>query len=202
MKAIQMAVIGELLFYRRDGGDLDDVIRHNQNRMREVVDQIPERLFSERTDEEIADRIAQSERIEPLEVNFAGAVPKVEETQVEFRSDFGFDHGPARLRATKTIPFKGDPALWHLKTNPYNMNPPRGEVRGQNLIVGMAVPTQQADQAAQYIDGVLKSLPEYIERQRAQLKPYNEVRANALQWMQQRRARLNQASDLLKKLGG
>lgn len=201
-----MAVIGDILFYRRDGADLDGVIRHNTNRLREVVDKLPDRLFSERTDEEIADQIAQSERIEPLEVDFAAGVPKVEETQVEFRSDFGFDRGPARvpgLRASKTIPFKGDPALWHLRTNPYNMNPPHGEVRGQNLVIGMSVPAQQAEQAAQYIEGALKVLPEYVERQRAQLKPYNEnIRANALPWIQQRRARLKQASDLLKKLGG
>jgi hypothetical protein len=169
-----MTVIGELLFYRRDGADLDAVIRHNTNRLREVVDKLPEILFSEQSDDQIAEGIAQSERIEPLEVNFDAAVPHVEETQVEVRDSYGFGRGPVRvpgLKATKAIPFKGNPDLWRLRTNPFNMNPPRGEVRGQNLVIGMAVPAQQADQAAQYIDSALKSLPEYLERQRAQLNP-------------------------------
>jgi hypothetical protein len=200
-----MTVIGELLFYRRDGADLDAVIRHNTDRLREVVDNLPEKLFSEQSDDQIAEGIVQSERIEPLDVNFDAAVPRVEETQVEVRDDYGFDPGLVRvpgLKASKVIPFKGNPDLWRLRTN-FNQTPPSGEVCGQNLIIGMAVPAQQGDQAAQYIDSALKSLPEYLERQRAQLKPYNEnLKGNALQWVSQRRARLSQASDLLKKLGG
>jgi hypothetical protein len=202
-----MAVVGDLLFYRRNGVDLDAVIRAKTNGLRNVVDALPERAFSQQTDEQIAESIAKSERIEPLELDFGAAVPKVEETQLELRGDdYGFRQGPVRvpaLKATKTIPFKGEPDLWHLRTNPFNMNPPHGEVRGHNLIVGMTVRAEQPDQAAQYIEGALKSLPEYLERQRAQLKPYNEgLAANALQWVKQRRARLGQASDLLKKLGG
>jgi hypothetical protein len=202
-----MAVVGDILFYRRNGVDLDAVIRAKTNGLRNAVDALPERAFSQQTDEQIAESVAKSERIEPLELDFSAAVPKVEETQLELRDDdYGFRQGPIRvpaLKATKTIPFKGEPDLWHLRTNPYNVNPPHGEVRGHNLTVDMTVRAEQADQAAKYIEGALKSLPEYLERQHAQLKPYNEgLAANALQWVKQRRSRLGQASDLFKKLGG
>lgn len=187
--------------------DLNAVIRAKTNGLRNVVDALPDGAFSQQTDEQIAESIAKSERIEPLELDFDAAVPKVEETQLELRGDdYGFRQGPVRvpaLKATKTIPFKGEPDLWHLRTNPFNINPPHGEVRGHNLIVGMTVRAEQGDQAAQYIEGALKSLPEDLERRRAQLKPYNEgLAAYALQWVKQRRARLGQAADLLKKLGG
>lgn len=108
-KRTRMAVVGEILFYRRNGVDLDAVIRDKTNGLRNVVDALPERVFSQQTDEQIAEGIAKSERIEPLELDFGAAVPKVEETQIERRGDdYGFRQGPVRipaLRATKTIPF-------------------------------------------------------------------------------------------------
>jgi len=202
-----MAVVGELLFYHRNGVDLDDILRHNSTKnLRDVVDGLAEKIFQESSDEEIADKVASEMRIEPLEVDFDGAVPKVEETQVEIRDAYGFDRGPIRvagLRATKTIPFKGDANLWHLRTNPFDMNPPHGEVRGKYLVVGIEVSAQQGDQAAQYIDGAIKSISEYVKRQRAQIEPYNEsLKKAALPFIQQRRSRLGNAADLLKKLGG
>jgi hypothetical protein len=199
-----MAVIGELLFYRQDRVDLDAVLRHHVTLLRDKVDSLPEQLFSQKTDEEIADQLAASEAIEPLRVDFASAKAQVEEVQVEVHDQFGFERGPIRvpgLRATKTIPFRGDRDLWHLRTNPFNLNPPRGEVRGQSLVIGIEVPAQQADEAKRYIDQAMESLPEYLERQKAQIEAHNaRIAANAIPLIQQRRSRLSQASDLLKKL--
>ena len=202
-----MAVIGDLLFYRRDGVDLDAVIRHHNSRgLQDAVDALPGQTFKHLSDDQIADQMAEKLRIEPLELDVENAVPNVQETQVEVGDDYGFGRGRIRvsgLRATKAIPFKGDPDLWSLRTNPYDLNPPRGQVRGQSVAVGMEVAAQQGDTAAQYIDAAIKSIAEYLKRQEAQLKPFNEgLKANALPMIQQRRARLGNASDLLKKLGG
>ena len=144
-----MAAVGDLLFYRRDQGikgsrnqvDLDGVLRHQVALLRGRVDALPNEFFSEKTDEEIALYLSKEHALEPLSVDFAAAKPSVQETQVEVRDQFGFNRGPIRvpgLLATKSIPFKGDPALWRLRTNPFNMNPPHGEVRGNMLIIGIA----------------------------------------------------------------
>ena len=45
-----MAVVGDILFYRRNGVDLDAVIRAKTNGLRNVIDALPERVFSQQTD--------------------------------------------------------------------------------------------------------------------------------------------------------
>jgi hypothetical protein len=201
-----MAALGDLLFYRRDQVDLDDALRHQVELLRGKIDALPDKLFSEKSDEGIAAYIAKEHAVQPLVVDFDAATPSVEEAQVDVHDRFGPDRGPVRvpgLLAKKPIPFKGDPELWRLRTNPYNMNPPRGEIRGHTLIIGIAVPAQQADAAAAYIAKTIAEIPEYLQRQETQIAKHNASLAmHAMQWIRLRRQRLGSASDLLKKLGG
>ena len=201
-----MAALGDLLFYRRDQVGLDDFLRHQIGLLRGKVDSLSDKFFSEKSDDEIAAYVAKEQSIQPLIVDFGAAKPAVQETQVEVQDQFGFNRGPIRvpgLLATKSIPFKGDPGLWYLRTNPFNMNPPRGEVRGNTLVIGISVPAQQADEGVRYIDQAIAQIPEYLQRQEAQIAQYNaSLAGHAMQWIKVRRQRLGSASDLLKKLGG
>jgi len=201
-----MAVLGELLFYRRDQVGLDDVLRHQASLLHGRIDELPDKLFAEKTDEEIAAHVAAKYAIEPLQLDLAAAKASVEEVQVEVHDRWGYERGPVRvsgLRATKSIPFTGEEDLWRLRTNPFNLNPPRGDVRGRSLVIGIEVAAQQADEAVKYIEDTIAQLPEYLQRQEAQLAPYNAgLAGNAMQWIKMRRAQLGTASDLLKKLGG
>jgi hypothetical protein len=201
-----MAALGDLLFYRRDQVGLDDFLRHQVDLLRGKVDTLPDKFFSEKSDDEIAAHLAKEHAIQPLIVDFSAAKPNVQETQVEVRDQFGFNRGPIRvsgLLATKSIPFKGDPGLWHLRTNPYSTNAPLGEVRGNMLVIGISLPAQQTDEAARYIDQTIAQIPEYLRRQEAQIAQHNaSVPAQAMQLIRGRRQRLGSASDLLKKLGG
>lgn len=199
-----MAVLGELLFQRRDQVDLDTALRLQAQNLRGKVDALPDRAFQERTDQEIAQELAASEAIEPLTLDLTKAKADVSETPVEVHDPFGFNRGPARvagLRATKSIPFRGDPELWKLRTNPSNFNPPRGEVQGRHLFIGIEVPAQQSDEAKRYIDQTIGALTEWLDQSRAQVEAHNaRIAATAMPFIQQRRARLGRASDLLKKL--
>ncbi|WP_036263117.1 hypothetical protein [Methylocapsa aurea] len=201
-----MGVIGELLFYRRDQVDLDAVLRNKVDAVRAVVDRLSDHEFATKKNDELAALVDKSERMTPLEVHFDKATPHVEEAQVDVQDQFGFEGGTVRvagLMATKTIPFSGDSMLWSLRTNPYNLNPPRGVVRGQNLVIGITVRVQQADEAKRYIDDVIARLPEYLGWQRSQIETYNNgLTGRAMPRIQERRARLSQASDVLKKLQG
>ena len=199
-----MAALGELLFYRRDQVDLDGVLRAQEQQLRSKIDGLSEADLRQRSAEEIAQSLAASEAIEPLRLDFDSAEAAVAETQLEVHDQFGFHQGPIRvagLRATKSIPFTGDPALWRLRTNPFDLNPPRGEVRGRKLVVGIEVPTQRFDEAKRYIDETVAALPEWLARSQAQVEAHNaRIFAIALPIVQQRAARLGQAADLLKKL--
>src|SRR4051794_11026342 len=147
-----MAVIGELLFYQRGGPALDDVLRHAASEgLRAAAEQLPAAAFA-KTDEELARELAQRVQMSPLQVDFANAKPAVEETTVEVSRgfDYGFHSGGhvPGLEVSKTIPFKGNPQLWQLQPNPYDLNPPRGEVRSGHVRIGITVPTAQADSSA------------------------------------------------------
>ena len=202
-----MAVLGNLLFFERGGGDLDDFLRGKVDYIRRAVDHLPEEKFANETDEQLVAAVIVSASVKPLEVEFDKAVAKVEETTVEMPGRFDYGNGDGRpvrvtgLRATKSIPFNGDPVLWCQKPVPRSINSPCGEVRGQTLVVGMAVPTDRTDEAKAYIDGVMAELPKYLDRQKIQIEQHNEkLPALALPLIEQRRARLGEASDLLKNL--
>jgi hypothetical protein len=202
-----MAVFGELLFFKRNGATLDDVLRHHAGEgVRQEVERLPSSAF-EQTDEEIAKQIAAKMALTPLQVDFDGAKPNVQETTVDVSQsfDYGFPRGGRApgLEVTKTIPFSGDRELWHLQTNPFNMNPPRGEVLQKAVRIGTTVPTAHGDQAASYLEATIREIKECMQRQEAQIARHNAgLEQAAIHQIRARRSRVGAASDLLKKLGG
>jgi uncharacterized coiled-coil protein SlyX len=205
-KARLMAVLGEHLFYRSDMVGLSDVLRNQVEQLRGKVDALSDKLFHEKSDEEIAKQIADAEAITPLALDFASAKAKVEETVVEVQDQFGFNRGPIRvagLIATKSIPFTGDPELWRLHPGAWSSSPPRGEVRRGAVVIGMTVPAQQADQAARYIEETIAALPDNLAQQKTLIDQHNaSLAAHAMPLIRARRSRLGKASELLKRLGG
>jgi hypothetical protein len=197
-----MAAHGNLLFFSPDQGDLDSALRDKVNSLRRRVDALPHKTFVEKSDDEIAALVANEAAVQPLEVDFDSAQASVTETQVQTRPGFDAVLVPG-LKATKTVPFKGDRDLWSRRPNPWDMNPPRGDVHHDVLVVGISVPAQQADEAARHIKETLDRIPAYLQWQREQIERHNAgLTAQATQWIKMRRERLNRASDLLKQLGG
>ena len=202
-----MAVLGDLLFYRRDMVGLPDVLRHHAEQLQSVVDRLADKAFAKGTDADVAAQVARDQAIRGLSADFEGVKAAVVETEVDVRDPFGFQgDGPIRvpgLLATKTIPFQGDPKLWRLHPGSWNSNPPRGEVRNNTLVIGMSVPTQQADQAAQYIEQTLAQLPPILAQQQTLIDAHSALlESRAMPWIQARRQRQGAALDLLKKLSG
>jgi hypothetical protein len=203
-----MAVIGDVLFYKLN---LDADLRHKaDNGLRQVADRVRKDDFANHTDEELVRRVVADASVTPLQVAFDKAKPEVKETKVDVTGRFeykGFGDRPARVdgfRVTKTIPFKGQPDLWNMKTSTWCSSPPRGEIRLHNphaLIIGTEVPERETDQAEQYIAEAVAKIREYLERQAVQIEQHNaSLPALALPLVQQRRARLAKAADLRKKL--
>jgi uncharacterized coiled-coil protein SlyX len=201
-----MGILGDPLFYRSDMVGLSDILRGQVAQLRSKVDSLPDKLFAEKSDEELADQIASEHAIAPLVADFTAATATVRETDVQVHDHFGIRRGAinvAGLEATKTIPFTGDPELWKLHPGSWSNAPPHGIVRRDKLLIGSTVPAQQADEAARHIERTIAELPEYIAMQKDLLDAHNSsLAAQAMPWVKARRQRLGTASDLLKKLGG
>ena len=202
-----MAAHGDLLFYDKNGVDLDGYLRSQIENLRDVVNAIPEKNFTSQADSELAKSIYDKAKVAPLNVNFEAAVADVKETTVDVTGRFDYDMGDGQTvsvpgyRVTKSIPFDGSPLLWKMKTNPWGMNPPRGTIHGGVLTIGIDIPAAEKDRAKAYIDDSINRIPEYLERQKAQIERYNEsILPEAVKLIAQRRKRLEDAAELKKSL--
>ena len=151
-----MAVIGNVLFYKVD---LSDYLRRlATDELWQEVNRLQDGDFAMHPDEKLVEQVVAKASRTPLEVAFDKA-PKVEVPTVDVTGRSDYDMG---FRVTKAIPFKGDRQLWDMKPNPRGMNPPHGEIRVQELIIGIKVAASEKDQLVQYIDGVVAKLREHL----------------------------------------
>jgi hypothetical protein len=199
-----MAVVGDILFYRQDQIDLDTVLRNQGNAgVRKLVEKLPDSAFAKHSDDELVAQVFAKAHIAPLTLALEAAKTKVQEVTVDTRNIFGDFAQVKGLSATKEIPFTGEEDLWHLRPSSFDLNPPRGEVGGKTIVVGIEVTEDQSDQAVAYVADTIKKIQENIERQNVQIKPFNDSLPSLIHpVVQQRRARLGKAADLLKKLQG
>jgi hypothetical protein len=199
-----MAVLGDLLFHRRDGVDLDTKLRHQGDAgIRKLVEQLPESDFTTASDDTLTARIVSEATIHPLQVSLDAGEPHVEAVTMRVRTMFGDQIQVKGLRATKSFPFTGDRTLWYLRTNSYDFNPPHGTIDQRNLVLGIEVQEHEGDQAAAHIENSIRVIKEWLQRQEAQIAAFNaSLPARVLPLVQQRRGRLGRATDLLKRLQG
>lgn len=200
-----MATIGNLLFFTGwNRPSLDDALRHSfVSQAQDEVNKFQPRDFADRTDEEIVDAVAAKLRVEPLALDLGNAQVDVKDTTISVRDHWDGTVKIAGLRVTKRIPFTGDKELWRLYANSFSTNPPRGEVRQKEVVVGMEVRAEQSDDAVRYIEETITEISEYIENQRQPIAVFNASLPDRLMPMvSARRAHLDKADDIRRKLGG
>jgi hypothetical protein len=199
-----MSVIGDLLFYSGRGPGLSDVLRHNlEKEVPAKVDRIPASQFETQTDEELTAMIVEQAKAEPLSLRLDEADGDVTEKSVTVQDVFGGTATIPGLRVTKVVPFDGEEQFFKLQPNTWDMNPPRGEVRGHKLIVGMEVRESESESAVQYIEQTIARVQEHIGRQQGQIDEHNaQLPGVAAAAIQRRRGSLGKASDLAARLRG
>jgi uncharacterized coiled-coil protein SlyX len=199
-----MSVIGDLLFWSGRGADLGDHLRHAlQNAVPAEVDRLPVSDFADKSDDEIVATLVERIKAEPIGLRLDEAEPDVVERNVEVRDVFGGTATVPGLRVAKVVPFDGEEGLFKLTPNQWDTNPPRGQVRGNTLTVGMEVRASEDEQAIQYIEQTLASVQVYIDRQKAQLDEYNQQLPAAVRSaVERRRGTLGRASSVADRLRG
>jgi len=172
-----MSVLGELLFYNRNGPTLDDYLRHRGSvELEAAVNRLPESALNSKTEDDIVALVMGEVSMAPLEIFVERAQNDVVEMPVEVRDIYS--GGTVRvngLRATKSIPFQGMPELWRMQTNPYDLNPPRGAVNGKNLELGIEVRVGEDAVVEGHIKSTIASVIECIGRQAAQIATFNKT---------------------------
>jgi hypothetical protein len=198
-----MAVLGGLLFVRgMQGPSLDDALRHHGSTfVHQLVDKLGPAEIASMADDALLEKVVAEVAIEPLALDLAAAKPSATEVQLEHVNAWRERVRVSGLRIAKAIPFSGDPQLWQLAPSTFDLNPPRGTIRGNAVVIGMEVPTEQNQQAVDYINETVSKIQTYIERQRPQIDTFNaSLVAKVQSVLQARRQRLGAAADVLKKL--
>lgn len=196
-------VIGELLFYSSlQSPSLADVLRQETaSRVPKAVDDVPHEDFSTLTDEEIVKSIHQALLVKPLVLDLSAATSQALESKMEVRDPWGDSARVAGLKITKAVPYQGDRALWKLRPNEFDLNPPRGEVDHRAVRVGMTVREEEAQRAVDYIQETFDKIQTYIGRQAGLISEYNEqLPTQIAPYVEARRKRLSRASDILDQL--
>jgi hypothetical protein len=200
-----VAVLGELLFYsgfRR--ATLSDALRHNlETNVSAEVDKLRDSEFASKSDEELVAMIVERCKATPLELNLDAAKGDAQPTRLDVQDVFGDRATVDGFRITKAIPFEGDAVLFELQPNQFDMSPPRGEVRGNRVIVGMEVRGSATADAEGYINEQVADIQKYIGWQAEALAQHNAaVPGTARVAIKRRRANSDKASEIARRLSG
>lgn len=198
-----MNVLGEPLFWQSEP-DLNDVLFQARELALTRVDKLPIETFAI-TDDMIADELARASAIHPILLLLDKAEPNIDEPPVTVNDGYRDGYrGSMRLmglQVTKSIPFEGDPRLLHLRPTSYDLNPPRGKIHGNVLIIGKGFRESEGEDAKHYIKDTEISIDKYLAFQRSQIEAHNGTLAAAIKpRVAERRARLAKAAAIQKEL--
>jgi hypothetical protein len=195
-----MGIIGNTLFYSRNGADIRDVIRHLEGELQKHVDGFDQRKFDNQDNEEAVRALTQKIAIAPLAIDEVNARKKADEIQISVRDVFGDTAVVPGLRVSKTFPFTGDPQLWEFGTGTWSSTMPQGQVRGCEIVIGMEVRQSDGDAAANHINSTVAAIKDYISQQKVHIDTFNATLPDRLlPLIKARRNRRDGAQSLLDK---
>ncbi len=198
-----MQPVGSHLFVRPDRASLHMWLEaYARQEIAKAVDALPDGAFGTRTNEELAIQIAGDLAVAPLVVAWDHAEREVTEHTIREQDSFGRGMMQRKgLRGVKKYSYTGPSVLWQLLPSTYSSNLPQAQISGQFLIIGVEMNEQEANQAPAFLDAQVGSIKVYLERQGSDLAAFNSSLPNRIHpYIQERRARLNKAAELLKRL--
>jgi hypothetical protein len=199
LRGYAMNVLGEPLFWQSER-DLHNVLHEAREHVLTKVDKLPTAMFA-KTDDTIAEELARGNAIQPIQLLLDRVKRKIDEAPVTVNDGYGRSIRLRGLQVTESIPFEGDPRLLHLRPNGHDLNPPRGKIQGDVLIIGSGIRESDGDDAKRYIKNTETSIEKYLASQRAQIEAHNSTLAAAIKpRIAERRARLAKAAALQKDL--
>ena len=105
-------------------------------------------------------------------------------------------------RITFFVPFSGDPELFKCRPSTFNLNPPQGVVRGNELVFVYDRTTQEVPNIGSEFDRELQSVQQHISRIADQVEQFNStIRPKVSQQIGARREKLLQDRGIIEGLG-
>jgi hypothetical protein len=168
--------------------DLDNQLRSKHAQTASAVDGISEAQFLASSDEQILEFVIASSVVHPIQLHEDQARLEQKEARVDVSGDprrmfFNDERGPFFVPGTGvtvSIPFTGAGWIWECRTNPYDLNPPTGQITatsgsqsGLFIFQMQLAHDEPPEQLKQRYDATMASVRICIERSTNQVETYN-----------------------------
>lgn len=170
----------DLRFYSR--GQLHALLEHQTEVTSRAVRSLDPDVVLSTPLQDLVEQLYEKYRVEPIVLDLAARRSSgAKDVSIPFDSWTGRTIDVDGTQVEVLIPFTGDEILLDVRPSTFNLNPPRFEVRGKNIVAaykGRAPLDPQQAKAA--IDQLIASIEQQLQWQRADIDPWNERLLNSL----------------------
>lgn len=155
------------------------------------------------------DRLAVEHSIAPVELVESDISVDAEEAQVDVSGDpmrnMFARRGPVYIagqRIRYIVPFRGDPMIFRCRTSSFDLNPPRAQIEGREVVFEFLVPLETVPQTKVRFEEQLKSVKQYLEWGKADVVGHNaQIRSMIGAAWKQRQEQLRAGKQNIESLG-
>lgn len=189
--------------------DLGSVLTGQEQALSKEISSLSEDRVLKSAPEDLCDYFVEKYRIDAIEIDESGIQADYGDTQVDVSHRFEyavFDRSsPTYVTGTRItfyLPFTGDPQLFKCRPSTFNFNPPRGDVRGNELVFVYERTTQDAPNIRNEFERDRKNVRDYIGWIGNDLQRFNSnISQKVNQQIGARREKLLQDRGTIEKLG-
>jgi len=159
----------ELLF---NTSDIFSTIQAHTESLKKKVQSIPANTLLNASEQDLVQALAEEFRLNvPIIKDAEIYIAHAGETQVDVsgdpRSRFFYDQhsGPVYVAGNKTViavPFEGDAGFFKIQPQSYSLNPPRGEIKKDEILLTYVRTDQNAEAIKQDYQRTVSSIKEYL----------------------------------------
>ena len=196
----------DLLFY---GGDLRSVLAGHEQAFSKEIGSLSEDRVLNTSPDDLCDYFVEKYKVEPIVINESGIEVDYGDAQIDISQRFAYAvHDRSRpvhvtgTRITFFVPFSGDPDLFKWQPSTFNFNPPRGDVRGNELVFIYDRTAQDAPNIRNDFEREKQNVEQYLSWITSDVEQFNStIRHKASQQIAIRREKLIQDRGVVQNLG-
>jgi hypothetical protein len=182
--------VDDLLFNQ---GELARALEMQTKKMHEAVEAEPEERLLQAEADEWAAALAHHFAVDCPELKLDEAwMEPVKDTTIDIR-DYGRSLSLPAYRVVVHVPFEGDGNVFHLRTNTFTFNPPRGRVAGSDLIKTIEYSRDAKPDIDKVVNDFTNSVSQWLGWAKAQCDGFNDTLAQeARRTIEARRQRIEE----------
>ncbi|MCD4501455.1 hypothetical protein [Chromobacterium vaccinii] len=189
--------------------DWFSVDQHQRRELAKEIDSINGDRLLNSSVEDLCDYFEKKYKIEVPVLRPDNIVADQRETKIDVSGDrrryFSNPGQPFYVNGTTveiSVPFEGDSEAFKVQPTSYTMNPPRAEIKNNNLVIKIEGTDLSADQVRNEVNRTISDIEGYLVTLRSNTQGWNtQIRSLAHAAIEQRRTKLLKDRNLLGDLG-